>query len=192
MHRTITAFLLIGSVALLYGVSACSSSGTTAGDAGTSDSGGGGGGDAGCRAYVPDAGVTTPAVSLSEDVMPLFQQSCGIAGSTCHGSPIVTTQGRPFLDYPDGGSDAATVLTGIVGQPSTEDPQMSLVKAGDPAQSFMMHKLDGDQCTLASACAKGGSLYQDCGQQMPYSSPRLDQEQRDTIRRWIAQGAQNN
>jgi hypothetical protein len=187
MHRTNTAFLLLASVASLYGLSACSSNSATPADGGTGTSS-----DGGCQAYVPDADLTTPTVSLATDVMPLFQHSCGIAGATCHGSPNDPMQGRPFLDYADGGADAATVLSGIVGQPSTEDPQMVLVKAGDPANSFMMHKLDGDQCTLASACAKGQSQYPDCGQPMPYSSQALEQSQLDTIRRWIAQGAKNN
>ena len=66
------------------------------------------------------------------------------------------------------------------------------VVPGDPANSFMMHKLDGDQCTMATDCATGMTMYTDCGQQMPYSSPALDDATRDTIRRWISQGAQNN
>ena len=135
----------------------------------------------------------TPTVSFGTDVIPVLERSCGIAGSTCHGTPdVATTQQRPFLGYFDGGTDAAQVVTGLVGVPSNEDPQMSEVAASTPAQSYMMHKLDWDECTLAAACAKGTTQYTDCGQGMPYSSPQLDQPTRDTIRRWIAQGAKNN
>jgi hypothetical protein len=195
MHRTplVSLILVLGSVGTLFFAGACSSGGGGAtSDGGTSDgpTSTTDAGDAGCQAYTSDADLTTPTVSFAGEILPVFQQSCGIAGSTCHGSPTVV--GRPFLDYPDGGADAAAVLSGIVGQPSTENPQMDNVKAGDPANSFLMHKLDGDQCTLASACAKGNSPYPDCGQSMPFSSPLLDPSQRDTIRRWIAQGANNN
>jgi len=57
-----------------------------------------------------------------------------------------------------------------------------------------MHKLDGDQCTLneLKACVATKTQYTDCGQQMPYSSPPLDEPTRDIFRRWIAQGAKNN
>ncbi|HEY8040233.1 MAG TPA: hypothetical protein VIF15_10595, partial [Polyangiaceae bacterium] len=98
----------------------------------------------------------------------------------------------PFLGFFDGGADAAQINGDIVGQPSTEDPNMNIVKAGDPSSSYMMHKLDWDECTLATECAKGTSQYPDCGQGMPFSSPQLDQATRDTIRRWIAQGAKND
>lgn len=188
--------LVLGSVGSLVFAGACSSGGGgAAGSDGGSSSGGGsgsGGGDAGCQAYTSDADLTMPTVSFANQIMPVFQASCGIAGATCHGNPNVASMGRPFLDYPDGGANAGMVLAAIVGKPSTEDPQMDVIKAGDPANSFLMHKLDGDQCTLAAACAKGGSPYPDCGLQMPYSSPPLDQATRDTIRRWIAQGASNN
>jgi hypothetical protein len=99
---------------------------------------------------------------------------------------------RPYLGNFDGGTDASTVVQGLVGVTSNEDPTMVTVVAGDPGNSYLMHKLDGDQCTLASACASSKTQYTDCGQQMPYSSPPLDEPTRDIIRRWIAQGAKNN
>ena len=146
-----------------------------------------------CTAYAPDADLTTPTVSFATDVLPTFQRSCGIAGATCHGATtVVKVDQRPYLGQFDGGTDAAVVVNGLVGVQSPEDPNLSIVKAGDPGQSYLMHKVDGDQCQFAADCAKGQTQYSDCGELMPYSSSALDQPTRDTIRRWIAQGAQNN
>jgi hypothetical protein len=126
--------------------------------------------------------------------------SCGIAGATCHGDPnLQQTSQRPYLGDHDGGTNAATVITGLVGVPSNEDPKMNLVQAGAPSQSFVMHKLDGDECQYATVCnanlgpdAGPSDPFYGCGVQMPYQSPPLDPATRDTIRRWIAQGAKNN
>ena len=69
---------------------------------------------------------------------------------------------------------------------------MPVIAPGDPANSYLMHKIDGDQCTLAADCASSTTQYTDCGQQMPYSSPPLDPATADLVRKWIAQGAKNN
>jgi hypothetical protein len=177
---------------------ACSSSSSNA--VGAADSGGDDGalaGDAGpeaqCVPYTPDADTTTPQVAFAKDVLPTFERSCGIAGATCHGSPsVVKVDQRPYLGQFDGGTDAAVVVSGLVGVTSPEDPKLAIVKAGDPANSYLMHKLDGDQCQFAADCAQGQTQYTDCGRQMPYSSSALDPSTRDTIRRWIAQGAKND
>jgi hypothetical protein len=193
MHRS-----LIVAAALACLATACSQASNPALQ---KDSGGGGtdapssaDAEAGCVPFdAPDANLTTPTVSFSKDILPTFQMTCGIAGATCHGSPaVVTVDQRPFLGFFDGGTDASVVVNGLVGVKSPEDPQLSIVKAGDPPSSYLMHKLDGDQCQFASACAQGLTQYTDCGQQMPYSSPPLDETTRDTVRRWIAQGAKSN
>jgi hypothetical protein len=151
------------------------------------------GGDAPCTPYTSSANLTTPAVSFAKDVLPTFQRSCGIAGATCHGTTsVVKVDQRPYLGQFDGGTDAAAVVDGLVGVASPEDPSLVMVKAGDPGQSYLMHKLDGDQCQFAAGCAQGQTQYTDCGQQMPYSSNALDTSTRDTIGRWIAQGAKND
>jgi len=88
---------------------------------------------------------------------------------------------------------AQTILDGLVGVKSTEDLSMNLVTAGDPSQSFLMHKIDDDQCTLISECMTGPSFRSNCGVFMPYQYPDiLDLATRDVIRRWIKQGARNN
>jgi hypothetical protein len=133
-------------------------------------------------------------VSFKTDVEPIFN-SCGTAGATCHGSPNNNPDltGLIFLGEPDGGAPASAVLPNIVGKPSPENPQMDIIKAGDPANSYLMHKVDGDECTFKPHCdATGNATFASCGVQMPFNGPYLDQTQRDNIRRWIAQGAQAN
>jgi hypothetical protein len=64
---------------------------------------------------------------------------------------------------------------------------MAYVKAGDPSQSFLMRKMDGDQCVLDAQCAG-----MTCQTSMPQNLPLLDVAPRDVVRRWIAQGAADN
>ena len=101
--------------------------------------------------------------------------------------------GQIFLGIPDGGVDAAQVLAAIVGQASPEDPSLDIIKGGDPGGSYLMHKLDDDQCQFAKECnATNNMVFANCGYGMPYESPILDPAFRDSVRRWIAQGAKNN
>jgi hypothetical protein len=189
MHRLL---LVLASLACLSTAACSSSSNPAEAKEGGAAEGGIDAGAEACSPYESDADLTTPTVSFKTDILPVFTPGCGIAGSTCHGAPDVVQQQRPYLAAEDGGTDAAVVVSGLVGVLSNEDPQMNLVTASDPTNSYLMHKIDGDMCTLAAACAKGQTQYTDCGQQMPYSSPPLDPSTRDTIRRWIAQGAKNN
>lgn len=143
---------------------------------------------AGCQPYVSSADLTTP-VSFTGQVEPIFQQSCALSAS-CHGDPAAAPV-QPYLGSVDGGTDAATLLAKIVGVPSAEDPTMNLVTAGDPANSFLVHKMDGDQCTLAAQCA-GTAIsmtYANCGASMPSGIATLPASIRDTVRAWIKQGA---
>jgi hypothetical protein len=200
--------ILVLSAAPAPFVAACSSSsdGSSA-DGGpsassTCDKGGADGGT--CTAgktpdYVSCADLTSPTVSFAKDVQPIFTTSCAIGGGACHGDPnnSGTTNGQVFLGLPDGGG-TAQLLSGIVNHPSPEDPELELVKSGDPTDSYLMHKLDDDQCQYATACnATMNMLWSapqanPCGASMPLGFPLLAISSRDTIRRWIAQGAQNN
>jgi hypothetical protein len=197
MHRI---HLLLACTGCLFAL-ACSN---------TSSSGSSGGNDAavdndagaGCVAYVSDASLTTPIVSFQTDILPVFETSCGVGGATCHGATNETTLDRPYLGTFDGdGGESAAILSGIVGVAASEDPTMDVVKAGSPDQSYLMYKLDDDQCLQAADCApqqatiaaiNPGLGYSGCGTVMPQTGVQLEASMRDTIRRWIAQGAKSN
>jgi len=134
-----------------------------------------------CDDYTPPAGfdATTPAVSFSRDVMPIFGQSC--AFSTCHGSTVGSANGV-FL-----GKDAPRVHAALVGVRGDELATMPFVTPGNPRESYLMRKMDGSQCALDAQCT-GGS----CQGSMPKSEALLEVATRDTVRRWIAQGAKND
>lgn len=147
--------------------------------------------------WVPDAGecvsyevptgtdLMTPTVSFKTDVMPIFTQHCSSA--ICHGIADAP-KGDLFLGAQLAkGSDSAKVFAALVGKPSAQLTTMMYVVPSDPSSSYLMRKLDGDQCTLASSCTN-----HDCQQPMPYDTGILPVETRDTVRRWIAQGAPNN
>jgi hypothetical protein len=142
-------------------------------------------------------------VSFETDIRPLFVSSCAVGGTNCHGDPTKDemTTGQVFLGYPpDAGvdqPDAAMILAALVNQPSPEVPTMSIVASGDPDASYMMHKLDQDYCLYAAVCNKQAGLqhntvFEGCGNPMPDKNGLLDMPTRDKVRRWIAQGAQNN
>jgi hypothetical protein len=125
-------------------------------------------------------------------VVPTFNDSCGVSNA-CHQPPANPAVASLVLGLPDGGVPAEMVIQSIVGKAALENPNMEIVKAGDPANSYLMHKIDGDQCQYATTCNKTGNpIFNECGVQMPFNSGTIDSATRDNIRRWIAQGAQNN
>ncbi len=198
---TVFASLVAAASFATLGLTTACSSSSSGGSGGSCDTGGADGGT--CTpgqtpAYVPcltGSALQSPSVSFASDVQPIFNQSCAISGATCHGSTTTDPKatGQIYLGSPDGGVMASDVLTKIVGQPSPENGSMDIVKAGDPANSYLMHKLDGDQCQYASTCnATKNPIFSNCGIQMPFNSGVLDQDSRDKIRRWIAQGAKND
>jgi hypothetical protein len=134
-----------------------------------------------CTDYEPPAGfdATTPAVSFSKDVMPVFTLSC--AFSTCHGSNIGPANGV-FL-----GRDPARVHAAIVNVKSGELADMPFVNPGNPRESYLMRKMDGSQCVLDARCKDGT-----CQSSMPKNEEPLEVDTRNVIRRWIAQGAKND
>jgi len=144
-----------------------------------------------------DEGGTTPSAHFKADVLPIFQRSCGLSPS-CHGtnpgtkstSPIDNKpQHQPFLGpaLPATATDAeiAQIIKEVVGIAATRDPSMSIVTAGDPKHSFLMHKMDG-LCGSELKCGDG------CGQSMPQASDLLSVGDRDKVRGWIAAGAKND
>lgn len=147
----------------------------------------------GCYDYTGFDG-TTPTVTFAADVLPIFQSSCGLSTS-CHGSNPPGNPSAPFLGpalpATASPSDITAIITGIVGVTSADNPPMDIVTKGSPENSFMMYKLDTDpanaagvtcsmlSCVAAATCLTG----------MPLDATQLSEADRDTIRRWIAQGA---
>lgn len=143
--------------------------------------------------------LTTPSVSFETEVMPVFRRSCGLS-SVCHGS---ATKSAAKLYLGPKLSDTTTVvdaglfqkiIDGISGVASQTAPAIKLVEPSDPEHSFLMLKMDGCQNTAGLTCtpqpkSKSGAK---CGDRMPQSGGVLCEEDRDLVRRWIAQGAQNN
>lgn len=133
-----------------------------------------------CVAHeAPAASALSAPPTTFADVAPIFTQSC--AFSACHASHSSSNHGL-FL-APKNDDDEKSVKAGLAAK-SRALPAMPYVTPGNPSESFLMRKLDGDQCVLDARCA-GGS----CGDSMPQGNPLLTEAARDTVRRWIAQGA---
>lgn len=98
-------------------------------------------------------------------------KDAGICGY-CHysGSPYPPDLWNPF--DPE---------LGIVGVSSIFRPDLKLVVANKPEESFLMMKLE--QPVRASA---------ELGARMPIEYPPLDEPQVDLLRRWISEGARDN
>jgi hypothetical protein len=151
-----------------------------------------------CPIDYTDLDLSAPVVSFATDVFPLLRRSCGLS-SVCHGSP---TTSKADLYLGPKKSDTSTVIDtalyqmiigGLSNVPSKTAPAISLVKPSDPSQSFLMLKMDGCHNAAGLACtpqpnAKSGTP---CGDRMPQGGG-LCAEDRDVIRRWIAQGAKND
>ena len=73
--------------------------------------------------------------------------------------------------------DAGHSYNLLVGVPSVEQPNFLRVKAGDPDNSYMVHKIEG--------------LSGISGGRMPLGETPLPQATIDAIRQWITNGAQN-
>jgi hypothetical protein len=149
-------------------------------------------GGAACYDYA-SFNATTPAVSFKTDVLPIFRQSCGLSG-VCHGDqggPVA----QPYLGPPATGAmpppatdtEIKAIFAANVDADAVKAPGMKIVKPSDPENSFLMHKVDGTLTCDAVTCDGAA-----CGVSMPQGSGLLAQDKRDTIRRWIAQGAKND
>ncbi len=168
----------ITAVALLV---ACSSGG----DASGSGTGGGASGAGGhdCALYEEPAGtdLSTPVESFKTNIMEIFFENC--ASASCHG-------GTP----PTGGlalggmeADAPATYKALVNVMSGDLPTMPYVTPGMYSESYLMHKVDADQCYFDEQCV--GHM---CLASMPNLGTTLPVGTRDILRRWIFQGAMDN
>ena len=129
-----------------------------------------------CLAPPAAVDLTQPVVSFSAGIVPLVQRSCAIAA--CHADAQLSLG----IYLP---KDGAQIYKAFLA-PATGNLKLDFVKPGAPTESFVMHKLDGTHCALDKDCVKGS-----CGQEMPPGAT-LSIDERNSIRRWIAQGAKNN
>lgn len=195
MNFVFGALTKIGTATLVVlGMTACPADdckpgpGNTGGSGGGNGGGdvGGGGGGATCFDYTTFEDMT-PTVMFKADVLPILLQSCS-ASTACHGAEV-PPPGQPYLG-PESGSALSMHIAKIrdqnINKPSSKAPTMLLINPGSPETSFWMHKIDG---TLTCADVKCDV---DCGVAMPKDAAILPQEQRDKVRRWIAQGALDN
>jgi hypothetical protein len=146
------------------------------------------GGDDTCHDYSAFNG-TAPTVGFQADVLPIFRNSCGLSAA-CHGAEAAPA-GQPYLGPPTSmGAITMAQLDAIfaqnVGATSTKATGMKIVEANSPQKSFLMHKMDNTLMCADVACEAG------CGSSMPLANPVLSEADRDTVRRWIAQGAKND
>ncbi len=132
-----------------------------------------------CAAYTSTIDLKNPTVSFKTDVQPIIDRSCTF--SSCHGG------GTGKLTMVQG--DASKTRMALVGVDAPELAGTKLVAPGDPTNSWLMKKLDGDVCLFASKCTQ---IDGNCGDTMPQAGDLLDVSERDKFRRWIAQGANDN
>jgi hypothetical protein len=109
------------------------------------------------------------------DVETIFFLTCSLP--SCHGR------------FPDGQSGLYIGTTGdwtqnVVNVTSKERKDLKRVVPGDLKNSWLAHKLVGDQCLFGSKCVDG-----DCGDQMPGTGQPLDPSDLNTVLEWIRQGA---
>jgi hypothetical protein len=115
--------------------------------------------------------VTAPAASgptLDEIQASVFTPTCSVSG--CHTGPVGDTL-PTGMDL----TNADASFDNLVGVPSIQVPELSRVAAGDPDNSYLIQKLEGNASE---------------GEQMPFGGPPLDQAVIDDIRQWIADGAE--
>ena len=213
MHRTV--FFPLSLAACAWLAAACSTapapngggsgSGTNAGSgsgSGTTASSGSGSGSGSASGGPMCSGSAT--VSFKNDIIPLFRTNCAKAGA-CHNDPMTYSRtaaggGRQYLGTAlDGGpetmADMALVYAGL-SKPSLEytSPPINYVVPCDPANSYLMIKMDPTFTNIDLSHCAHGDFAPICGLPMPSDSTKgpLPQATRDIVRNWISQGALNN
>jgi len=106
------------------------------------------------------------SVNFEKDVVPILNSYCVM----CH---LPGGEQGGLSLYPDAWSE-------LVGIPSKQSPLLQ-VEPGSPDKSYLYIKL------IDTGESAGGS-----GLLMPIQQPPLDQDQIETIRLWIEQGAKRN
>jgi len=134
--------------------------------------GGGGGGTPTKPACKPPAVLT---ISFATTIQPIFNRSCALAG--CHVGPV-----------PTGGQDltAGVAYSQSVNVPSTQQPRLKRVKPGDPANSYMVRKIQG------GPNISGVLMPQGCPGAPLNGAQCLTPDEIAAIVQWITECAPNN
>jgi len=140
--------LLLLAAAGLAALAGCAGNGKGLDANGNPTSGGGG-----------TAPLTADFQSIQDNVFSAICTHCHIGGSAPQGLQL----------------DADHSYAMLVGVPSSEQPNVLRVEAGDPDSSYIIRKLEGS----------GGIA----GERMPLGGPYLDQATINVIRQWITNGA---
>ena len=120
----------------------------------------------------PTPNLTPTFSSIQTEIFNTTDSSGRLACITCH-----NPAGRPFtagVDLTSPGSYAQ-----LVGVASVERPTLRRVAAGDPENSYMIHKLEGRPGIIGTRMPRG-------------TGPFLTDGQMQIIRRWIELGANND
>ena len=131
-------------------------------------------GTAACDEKLSDLTGPTPNLeptftSIQRDILTASDSSGRPACINCH-------NGNPFVPGNYTGSNA---YASLVNAQSREKPNLVRVAPGDPDNSYLVHKLEGGPNIVGERMPRGGGPFLSSGQML-------------VIRRWIAEGAQNN
>ena len=131
-------------------------------------------GTAACDEKLSDLTGPTPNLeptftSIQRDILTASDSSGRPACINCH-------NGNPFVP---GNYTGANAYAALVNAQSREKPNLVRVAPGDPDNSYLVHKLEGGPNIVGERMPRGGGPFLSSGQML-------------VIRRWIAEGAQNN
>lgn len=129
-------------------------------------------GGCGEGAATGDAGLADAGPPTWEAVQAIVSRSCTF--SSCHGAARA---------FPRLAADVA--FASLTTESSMQVPAMRLVAPGDPAQSWLVHKLDGTMAARPECVADRAR----CGSSMPMGVELLPAAERELIRAWIRLGA---
>ena len=99
----------------------------------TGCAGGGGGGGGGAPPKPACKPPATPTISFSMDIQPIFNRSCALV--SCH-TGAVPAQGQDL--------SPGVAYGQVVNVSSTEQPKLKRVRPGDPNNSYLVRKIQGD------------------------------------------------
>jgi hypothetical protein len=128
-----------------------------------------------------DSGADTAVVFDATGVDPRFAPVAAVLVETC---------GSTYCHHGDGSTPASRNLSAqhiqrTLGLRSLQIPRLRLVEPGQPAQSYLLHKLAGSHSALPECLADAGT----CGQRMPSPDQPLTPERIELVRQWITDGA---